>query len=444
MVNIRLIKEKQKFIEYFVNLALPAKNNFIILSLRLLPVIASLLAIPIILKQIGTENFGVYSLYFTFISLSTILDFGYVNINMYKFQDAYLGSNFNLARSAYKKFQNDLLKMAGIQSVMFLFIGFPVAAISLYNLGFNLKLDFVLAALIMLCLAPFHVLQNFINRTLICMYKQREALFFNSLSLILVSATLVFVSGYTSSIAMLIFVSTFLPLCIFLYQLIRLNKQLRLKINNSIESKIKIPKSILSSNFTIIQVFGALSLGLDPFLVAPFASSNTIAVFAIVSKIIVLPVTIMSWIQISQLNLTRQFVLNKEFFKLSQNWYSYTRNWTLVSIFSVPILSFMLEVFIKTWTDGLIDITLLGSFIAIFWTHLMVLSNYSYQILYSLGDHRLGRNAIVLTVSLKIFLTTIMFLFVQEFWVPLLSMSLSIVAIYIPITVFALRKNKSK
>jgi hypothetical protein len=276
------------------------------------------------------------------------------------------------------------------------------------------------------------------------MNKQREALFFNSLSLIFVSVTLVFVSEYTTSIAMLILVSTFLPLCIFLYQLIRLNKQLRLKINNSIESKIKIPKSILSINFTIIQVCGALSLGLDPFLVAPFATSETITVFSIVSKIIILPVTVMSWIQITQLNFTRQMVLNKEFSKLSQYWYSYIRNWTLISIFSVPILSFMLEIFIKTWTHGLVDITFLGSVIAIFWTHLMVLSNYSYQILYSLEDHRLGRNAIVLTVSLKIFLTIIMFLFVHEFWVPLLSMSFSIIAIYIPITVFALRKNKSE
>jgi hypothetical protein len=104
----------------------------------------------------------------------------------------------------------------------------------------------------------------------------------------------------------------------------------------------------------------------------------------------------------------------------------------------------MLEIFIKTWTHGLVDITFLGSVIAIFWTHLMVLSNYSYQILYSLEDHRLGRNAIVLTLSLKIFLIIIMFLFVHEFWVPLLSMSFSIIAIYIPITVFALRKNKSE
>lgn len=444
MVNIRLIKEEQKFIKFLLKLALLAKNNFIVVFLRLLPVIASLLAIPIILNQIGAESFGVYSLYFTFISLSTILDFGYVNINMYKFQDAYLGSNFNLARSAYKKFQNDLLKMAGIQSIIFLFIVFPIVAISFYYLEFNINLDLLLAALIMLCLTPFHVLQNFINRTLICMNKQREALFFNSLSLIFVSVTLVFVSEYTGSIAMLILVSTFFPLCIFLYQLMRLNKQLRLKINNSIKSKIKIPKSILSRNFTIIQVFGALSLGLDPFLVAPFATSETIAVLSIVSKIIVLPVTIMSWIQITQLNFTRQIVLNKEFSKLSQYWYSYIRNWTLVSIFSVPILSFMLEIFIKTWTHGLIDITFLGSVIAIFWTHLMVLSNYSYQILYSLEDHRLGRNAIVLTVSLKIFLTIIMFLFVHEFWVPLLSMSFSIIAIYIPITVYALRKNKSE
>ena len=444
MVNIRLIKEEQKFIKFLLKLALLAKNNFIVVFLRLLPVIASLLAIPIILNQIGAESFGVYSLYFTFISLSTILDFGYVNINMYKFQDAYLGSNFNLARSAYKKFQNDLLKMAGIQSIIFLFIVFPIVAISFYYLEFNINLDLLLAALIMLCLTPFHVLQNFINRTLICMNKQREALFFNSLSLIFVSVTLVFVSEYTGSIAMLILVSTFFPLCIFLYQLMRLNKQLRLKINNSIKSKRKIPKSILSRNFTIIQVFGALSLGLDPFLVAPFATSETIAVLSIVSKIIVLPVTIMSWIQITQLNFTRQIVLNKEFSKLSQYWYSYIRNWTLVSIFSVPILSFMLEIFIKTWTHGLIDITFLGSVIAIFWTHLMVLSNYSYQILYSLEDHRLGRNAIVLTVSLKIFLTIIMFLFVHEFWVPLLSMSFSIIAIYIPITVYALRKNKSE
>ena len=443
MVNTRLIKAEQKFIKFLLKLALLAKNNFIVVFLRLLPVIASLLAIPIILNQIGAESFGVYSLYFTFISLSTILDFGYVNINMYKFQDAYLGSNFSLARSAYKKFQNDLLKMAGIQSIIFLFIVFPIVAISLYYLEFNINLDLLLAALIMLCLTPFHVLQNFINRTLICMNKQREALFFNSLSLIIVSVTLVFVSEYTGSIAMLILVSTFFPLCIFLYQLIRLNKQLRLKINNSIKSKIKIPKSILSRNFTIIQMFGALSLGLDPFLVAPFATSETIAVLSIVSKIIVLPVTIMSWIQITQLNFTRQIVLNKEFSKLSQYWYSYIRNWTVVSIFSVPILSFMLEIFVKTWTHGLIDITLLGSVIAIFWIHLMVLSNYSYQILYSLEDHRLGRNAIVLTVSLKIFLTIIMFLFVHEFWVPLLSMSFSIIAIYIPITVYALRKNKS-
>jgi hypothetical protein len=104
----------------------------------------------------------------------------------------------------------------------------------------------------------------------------------------------------------------------------------------------------------------------------------------------------------------------------------------------------MLEIFIKIWTDGLIDITFLGSLIAVSWAHLMVLSNYSYQIIYSLGDHRLGRNAIVLTVLLKIFLTTIMIPVVHEFWVPLLSMSLSIIAIYIPITVFALRKNKSQ
>ena len=443
MINIRLIKEKQKFIEYFVNLALLAKNNFIILFLRLLPVMTSLLAIPIILKQIGNESFGVYSLYFTFVSLSTIFDFGYVNVNMYKFQDAYLDSNFYLARSASKKFQKDLLKMASIQSILFIFIGILVAAISLYYLGFNVKLDFVLAALILLCLTPFHVLQNFINRTLICMNKHREALFFNSLSLILVSATLVIVSQYTSSIALLIFVSTFLPLCIFLYQLIRLNKQLSLKINNSIDSKINIPKSILSRNFTVIQVFAFLSLGIDPFLIAPFVTSETIAVFTIVSKIIVLLVSIMSWFQITQLNLTRQFVLNKEFFKLSQNWYSYLRNWICVSFFSVPILSFMLEIFIKFWTDGLIDITFLGSFIAISWAHFMVLSNYSYQIIYSLGDHRLGRNAIVLTVLLKIILTTIMIPLAHEFWVPLLSMSLSIIAIYIPITVFELSKNNS-
>jgi hypothetical protein len=136
MVNIRLIKEEQKFIKYLLKLALLAKNNFTVVLLRLLPVIASLLAIPIILKQIGAESFGVYSLYFTFISLSTILDFGYVNINMYKFQDAYLGSNFNLARSAYKKFQNDLLKMAGILSIIFLFIAFSIFAISLYYLEF--------------------------------------------------------------------------------------------------------------------------------------------------------------------------------------------------------------------------------------------------------------------------------------------------------------------
>jgi len=276
------------------------------------------------------------------------------------------------------------------------------------------------------------------------MNKHHEALFFNSLSLIFVSATLVIVSHYTSSIALLIFVSTFLPLCIFIYQLIRLNKQLRLRIDNSIDSKINIPKSVLSRNFTIIQVFAFLSLGIDPFLIALFVNSETIAEFTIVSKIIVLLVSIISWVQITQLNLTRQFVLNKEFFKLSQNWYGYLRNWIFVSIFSVPILSFMLEIFIKIWTDGLIDITILGSLIAVSWAHVMVLSNYSYQIIYSLGDHRLGRNAIVLTVLLKIFLTTIMIPVVHEFWVPLLSMSLSIIAIYIPITVFALRKNKSE
>jgi hypothetical protein len=444
MGKIRFIKENQTITKLFTNLTLLAKDNFITVCLRLSPVIASLLAIPIILKQIGVEGFGVYSLYITFISLSTILDFGYVNVNMYKFQDAYLGSNFNLAKSVYNKFQNDLLKMAAIESTMFLFIAFPIIVLQFFNSGSSINPDLLLAALIMLSFAPFHVLQNFINRILICMNKQREALFFNSLNLILVSVTLVFVSEYTSSIALLIFISTFLPICSFAYQLIRLNKQLRLKVINSIESKIKATKFNLSSNFTIIQVFAFLSLGIDPFLIATFVTNETIAVFTIVSKILVLLVSIMSWVQIKQLNFMRQIVLSNEYSKLSQNWHYYTRNWALVSIFSIPILTIILEVFIKSWTHGLIDITFLGSFIAILWAHMMVLSNYAYQILYSLEDHHLGRNAIVLTVLLKIFLTCILFFFVHEFWVPLLCMSLSIITIYIPITFFTLSKNRNK
>lgn len=444
MENNLLIKQKQMILRLFMNLIKLTKNNFIMVCLRLSPVIASLLAIPIILKQIGTESFGVYSLYFTFISLSTILDFGYVNVNMYKFQDAYLGSNFNLAKSVFKKFQSDLLKIARIESFVLLFIAFPIAGLLFYDSGLKINLDLLLAALIMLSFTPFHVLQNFINRTQICMNKQREALFFNSLTLILVSTALVFVSGYSRSIALLIFISTFLPICSFIYQLIRLNKQLRFKAFNSIQSKIKTAKFSLSSNFTIIQVFAVLSLGLDPFLVAPFVTSETIAVFSIVSKIIVLPVSIMSWIQITHLNVTRQIVLSKEYSKLSQNFYCYIRNWTLVSIFSIPALTLMLERFIKTWTQGLIDITFLGSFIAVLWTHFMILSNYAYQILYSLEDHQLGKNAIVITVSVKIFLTCVVFFFVQEFWVPLLCMSLSIITIYIPMTLFALSKNRNE
>ncbi len=443
MENNLLIKQMQMILRLFMNLIKLTKNNFIMVCLRLSPVIASLLAIPIILKQIGTESFGVYSLYFTFISLSTILDFGYVNVNMYKFQDAYLGSNFNLAKSVFKKFQSDLLKIARIESFILLFIAFPIVGLLIYDSGLRINLDLLLAALIMLSFTPFHVLQNFINRTLICMNKQREALFFNSLTVILVSTTLAFVSEYARSIALLIFISTFLPICSFIYQLIRLNKHLRFKAVNSRQSKIKTAKFSLSSNFTIIQVFAVLSLGLDPFLVAPFVNSETIAVFSIVSKIIVLPVSIMSWVQITQLNVTRQIVLKKEYSKLSQNWYCYIRNWTLVSIFSIPTLTLMLELFIKTWTKGLIDITFLGSFFAVLWTHFLILSNYAYQILYSLEDHHLGRNAIVTTVSVKIFLTCIVFFFVQEFWVPLLCMSLSIITIYIPITFFALSKNRN-
>ena len=444
MVNLRLKKENQTLARFFISFALLAKNNFMIALLRLLPVFASLLAIPIILKQIGTESYGVYSLYFTFISLSTILDFGYVNNNMYKFQDAYLGSNFNLAKSFYKKFLYDLLKMAGIQSMIFIFVVFPIVAISIYNFRFNIKLDLLLATLIMLCLTPFHILQNFINRTLICINKPREALFFNSLNLVLISVMLMIISKYTRSIALLVFISTFLPLCSFLFQLLRLHKQLQFQIQDSEELKISIPKSNLSKDFTIIQTLGILFLGMDPFLMAPFVTSHTIATYSIVLKVIMLPVSLMSWIQISQLNYIRQIILNKDYDLLSEHWNRYTKKWSILSIASIPIFSFLLELFIKTWTNSTVDITLLESGIAVFCMHLVFLSNYAYQILYALENHKLSRNAMVFAVTLKMLLTTTIFLVTQEFWVAFLGLSISIIAVYVPITFFALRKNLSK
>ena len=252
-------------------------NSIINLSMQIIPIFIAIIFIPISIKALGNELFGVYSLIVTFIVLFNYLNFGIAPATTKEISK-------NLAKNNHKM----VLSLLVNSFLMMLLIGIMISIIFItYNNDIAIvmlkeeKLVTILSELIFLLgvMSPFLMIVIFLRSALeakqIFLVTSVNRAFLNSL--IFISPIIVYIDGFNivSVFKLLIFVYMFsvMILTIIVYKEFLKDKEFTFRIKDS--------KNLLSIGFWMM-LSSLAGIGLyyaDRFMIGSIISATAIAYY---------------------------------------------------------------------------------------------------------------------------------------------------------------------
>ena len=119
-------------------------ENLVPVLPRLVGAIVSFITIPILIKNVGLEIFGIFSLFVAFRFVQAFADLGFAN----SLVGVLINNKFNVGQSEFKKLIVSLMKFNFVMALLFFLVFFVFDLSNLFEISDLYKLDFEVSFII--------------------------------------------------------------------------------------------------------------------------------------------------------------------------------------------------------------------------------------------------------------------------------------------------------
>ena len=264
--------------------------------LRTLVLGLNFLSMPIFLRYLGVEEFGVYSVLLAFFAIGTMFDLGVSNALISSLAIAYERRNFVKMKNIVSNSILALVIGTGAFSFLAIFLALTLDVENILNIPQSTSQEFSLSILVVLILVVPNCFSLLPSKISIAFGRTRESALWTTWIAILTVALSLFVVTQTKSLLYLMLTQTLTPILmgiIYFGRILVLFPEIRPSL---LESNLDSLREVLlrGRTYFVLQVASVLSYQLDLIVVGVFLNNESITELSFTWKIASIPYLLVS------------------------------------------------------------------------------------------------------------------------------------------------------
>jgi len=254
-------------------------ENLVPVLPRLVGAIVSFITIPILIKNVGLEIFGIFSLFVAFRFVQAFADLGFAN----SLVGVLINNKFNVGQSEFKKLIVSLMKFNFVMALLFFLVFFVFDLSNLFEISDLYKLDFEVSFIIFIFGSiPFFTI-SIIQKVYISQEKYLLSSALVNGIYILSNFGIVIASFFSRPLPYMIAMLVVIPSISSLLLMIRmLRKFPNVQTSNLSSSDFRYS----ARSFLILQVSTSIATQIDAVMLGLFLSPIDVGIFSASSKVL--------------------------------------------------------------------------------------------------------------------------------------------------------------